>query len=87
MIHSMCGGKLNQDDTKIFAKVAFLEGTKSEKPFGWFLVEDIAVAVGDTVVVPVNYLREEGEVIEVVECKNRVYPVPVRTAKSIVSVK
>lgn len=80
MIHSLCGGKLHIDETKVFAKVSFLSDQGGS---GWFLAEDFPVSVGDRVVVRPAFVEAEGVVIEVVECKNNVFPVPLRSAKPV----
>ncbi len=82
----MCGGKLNENETYVFVKVYFKEGTKSSKPFSWFLADGITVNEGDRVIVPVGYLKEEGEVTEVAVCKRGVTPVPLRSAECIIKV-
>ncbi len=80
MIHSMCGGKLKEGSTVVFAKVKLDSGETK-----WFLVEDMTVSAGDRVIVPTGYLRAEGEVVEARECKVGVTPIPLRTAQSIVA--
>ena len=86
MIHSLCGGKRNMDDTRIFAKVRIDENECESQNFGWYLADDFHLKIGDKVIVKPNYINKSGVVVEIKECKNKIYPVPLRTAKSIVSV-
>ncbi len=86
MIHSLCGGKIKMDDTRIFAKVELDEKGGESQDFGWYLADDFHLKIGDKVIVKPNYINKSGIVVEIKECKNKIYPVPLRTAKSIASV-
>lgn len=87
MIHSLCGGKLKEGEEHVFAKVSFDKKQPDGRGFGWYLADGFSVKNGDKVTVIVKYFEEEGTVEQVVVCKNGVTPVPLRTAKEIISVR
>ena len=86
MIHSLAGGRIQDDKHSDFAKVEIAQGNLAGKIF-WYKTDIAGLQVGDDVIVPFGQdnLRIAGKVVRIDKnVSNSVAPIPSKKAKSII---